>query len=71
MRSLAGPIAVCAFILVGGGCGQEPTRDPAVDAKGPVVNPLAPGARGGAKGEAPVSGGLYTAPPGMKTGAPK
>jgi len=62
-----------AFVLITTcwGCGQEPTRDPAVDAKGPIVNPLAPGAQAGANKGAPVSGGLYKAPPGMKTGVPK
>jgi hypothetical protein len=68
MRDLL--LLAVALIAAGCGAGQEPTRDPAVDAKGPVVNPLAPGAQSGGAG-APVSGGLYKAPPGMKTGVPK
>jgi hypothetical protein len=53
------------------GCSQEPTRDPMVDSKRPVVNPLAPGARSGVRNHAAITGGLYTATPGMKTGIPK
>jgi len=53
------------------GCGQGPTRDPAVDAKRPIVNPLAPGAHTGNKKGAAVTEGLYTAPPGAQTGIPK
>jgi hypothetical protein len=59
------------FALIVTGCGSPPTRDPAVDTKGPIVNPLAPGAKGGPPGSAPISGELYKAPPGMKTGVPK
>ena len=60
-----------AFALILAGCSSPPTRDPAVDAKGPIVNPLAPGAKGGSAHSAAVSGDPYKAPPGMKTGIPK
>ncbi|HLK14305.1 MAG TPA: hypothetical protein VKT78_05835 [Fimbriimonadaceae bacterium] len=56
--------------LFAAGCGREPTRDPNVDANGPVVNPSAPGAKAGAKSAAPM-GTVYSAPPGAKTGIPK
>lgn len=60
-----------AAVIAGAGCGQDPERDPDVDAKAPIVNPLAPGARSGAKPDTTSTGEVYHATPGMKTGVPK
>jgi hypothetical protein len=66
-------LTVLAVLLgTAGGCAQAPpTRDPYVDAHGPVVNPLAPGARVGLAGKVPVATGPYVAREGMNTGTPK
>ena len=71
MKSLAKFLVAMASVAACSGCGHEPTRDPDVDAKGPIVNALAPGARSGVKEGAAISGGLYKAPPNTKTGIPK
>jgi hypothetical protein len=71
MRSLVTFVGLGTLAAVSFGCGRKPARDPEIDANGPVVNPLAPGVQAGHKKGAPVSGGMYTAPPGMQTGIPK
>jgi len=62
------PVITFAMLLASG-CSHDEVRVENPDANGPIVNPLAPGARN--KGNTPALDREYTAPPGTKTGIPK
>ena len=70
MRTTAILLVSLAILTLGGCSHSDETRVADPDAGGPIVNPLAPGAKAGLHAGA-ASAQEFTAPPGMKTGIPK